>query len=325
MAVKMIFWGPLYKRRGRRYDIRPCRCSSMVEHSFRKAGVEGSIPSIGLVGIDEKYDQLKKSIKSLGKVVIAYSGGVDSTFLLKIAVDVLGPENVLACLGVSPSLGQAQKQTALDMANQIGVVVCEVTVRELEDENYSRNKADRCFHCKSHIYGLLCKVAKEENIEHVLCGSNFDDKDDFRPGNRAAGVFGVQSPLMEAELTKADIRQLSKQLGLSTAEMPASPCLASRISYGVNITAEKLDQVDNAEAFIRSLGFSELRVRHHGEAARIEVKKDQIEKIAAEPIRTKIVEKLKGLGFKYVSIDMQGFRSGSLNESLTEEEKQKHL
>ncbi|MBN1457500.1 MAG: ATP-dependent sacrificial sulfur transferase LarE [Sedimentisphaerales bacterium] len=277
------------------------------------------------MGIDEKYDQLKESIKSPGKAVIAYSGGVDSTFLLKIAVDVLGPENVLACLGVSPSLGKSQKRTALDTAKEIGVKVREITVRELEDENYSRNKADRCFHCKSHIYGLLCQIAKEENIEHVLCGSNFDDKDDFRPGNRAANVFGVRAPLMEAGLTKADIRHLSKQLGLSTAEMPASPCLASRISYGVNITAEKLDQVDNAEAFIKSLGFSELRVRHHGEIARIEVKKDQIEKIIAEPVRTKVIKKLKELGFKYVSIDMQGFRSGSLNESLTEEEKQKYL
>ena len=130
---------------------------------------------------------------------------------------------------------------------------------------------------------------------------------------------------MEAKLTKADIRRLSKRLGLSTAEMPASPCLASRISYGLNITEEKLDQVDNAEAFIKSLGFSELRVRHHGDVARIEVKKDQTEKITAEPVRTKVVEKLKALGFKYVSLDMQGFRSGSLNETLTEEEKQKHL
>jgi len=277
------------------------------------------------VGIDEKYAQVKKSIKSLGKVVIAYSGGVDSTFLLKIAVDVLGSENVLACLGVSPSLGKAQKQTALDMAKEIGVAVREVTVRELDDDSYSRNKADRCFHCKSHIYGLLCKVAKEENIENVLCGSNFDDKDDFRPGNRAAAALGVQAPLMEAELTKADIRRLSKRLGLSTAEMPASPCLASRISYGVNITAEKLDQVDNAEAFIRSLGVSELRVRHHGDIARIEVKKDQIEKISAEPVRTKIVEKFKELGFKYISLDLQGFRSGSLNETLTKEEKRSAL
>jgi uncharacterized protein len=277
------------------------------------------------VGTDEKYNQLIKSIKSLGKVVIAYSGGVDSTLLLKVAVDCLGTENVLACLGVSPSLGQSQKQTALEMAKVIGAEVKEVIVHELNDESYSQNKADRCFHCKSHLYGLLCNIAKEHGDEHVLCGSNFDDMDDFRPGNRAAKVFGVKAPLMEAELTKPEIRELSKKLGLKTHEMPASPCLASRISYGLNITAEKLDQVDQAEDFIKSLGFSEFRVRHHGDIARIEVKDGQIEKLSAKSVRTKIVEKLKELGFKYVSLDMQGFRSGSLNETLSEEEKQKHL
>ncbi len=277
------------------------------------------------MGTDEKYNQLIKSIKSLGKVVIAYSGGVDSTFLLKVAVDCLGSDNVLACLGVSPSLGQSQKQTALEMAKIIGADVKEVIVGELDDESYSQNKADRCFHCKSHLYGLLCEIAKQQDNKHVLCGSNFDDMDDYRPGNRAAKVFGVKAPLMEAELTKPEIRALSKKLGLKTFEMPASPCLASRISYGLNITAEKLDQVDQAEDFIKSLGFSEFRVRHHGDIARIEVKEDQIEKLAAKPVREKIVEKLKELGFKYVSLDMQGFRSGSLNETLTEEEKQKHL
>ncbi len=277
------------------------------------------------MGTDEKYNQLIKYIKTLGKVVIAYSGGVDSTLLLKVAVDTLGTDNVLACLGVSPSLGQSQKQTALEMADGIGATVKEVIIHELDDENYSQNKADRCFHCKSHLYGLLCKIAKQQDNKHVLCGSNFDDMDDFRPGNRAAKVFGVKAPLMEAKLTKAEIRALSKKLGLKTFEMPASPCLASRISYGLNITAEKLDQVDQAEDFIKSLGFSEFRVRHHGDIARIEVKEEQIEKLSAEPVRGKIVEKLKELGFKYISLDMQGFRSGSLNETLSEEEKQKHI
>jgi uncharacterized protein len=277
------------------------------------------------VGIDEKYNQLIKSIESLGKVVIAYSGGVDSTLLLKVAVDTLGSDNVLACLGVSPSLGQSQKQTALEMAKVIGVNVKEVIVHELDDASYSQNKADRCFHCKSHLYGLLCEIAKQNDNQHVLCGSNFDDMDDYRPGNRAAKVFGVKAPLMEAELTKPEIRELSKRLGLKTHEMPASPCLASRISYGLNITAEKLEQVDQAEDFIKSLGFSEFRVRHHGDIARIEVKEEQLGKIMTKPFRTAIINELKKLGFKYVSLDMQGFRSGSLNESLTEEEKQKHI
>ncbi len=297
----------------------------MEEHSFRKAEVEGSTPSIGLMNLDDKYNSLKKTLKSFAKVAIAYSGGVDSTFLLKAAVDTLGAENVLACIGISPSLGESPKKQALESAKTIGADLHHLHVRELDDPAYSDNKADRCFHCKSHLYGLIVNIARERNIGHVLCGSNFDDKDDFRPGNRAAKVFGVHAPLAETELTKTDIRELSRRLDLPTAEAPASPCLASRISYGLKITEDNLKQVDQAEDFLRSLGFIEFRVRHHGDIARIEVPAGQIEKITAEKTRSKIVEKLKSLGFKYITIDLQGFRSGSLNETLTEEEKQKHI
>ena len=299
----------------------PCRCSSTVEHSFRKAGVESSILSIGLMNLDEKYNSLKKTLKSFGKVAIAYSGGVDSTFLLKAAVETLGARNVLACIGISPSLGQSLKKQALESAKTIGANLRQVHVQELDDPAYSDNKADRCFHCKSHLYGLIVNIAGEHNIAHVLCGSNFDDKDDFRPGKRAAKVFGVHAPLAETQLTKNDIRQLSRKLDLPNAEAPASPCLASRISYGLKITEERLNQIDQAEDFLRSLGFIEFRVRHHGDIARIEVPSEQIEKITAEKTRNKIVDKLKSLGFKYITIDLQGFRSGSLNESLTDEEK----
>ena len=268
-----------------------CRCSSTVEHSFRKAGVESSILSIGLVNLDDKYNSLKKTLKSFGKVAIAYSGGVDSTFLLKAAVDTLGAQNVLACIGISPSLGQSPKKQALALAKTIGADLHHLHVRELDDPAYSDNKADRCFHCKSHLYGLIVNIAREQNIAHVLCGSNFDDKDDFRPGNRAAKVFGVHAPLAETQMTKTDIRELSRKLDLPTAEVPASPCLASRISYGLKITEDNLKQVDQAEDFLRSIGFIEFRVRHHGEIARIEVPAVQIEKITAEKTRCKIVEK----------------------------------
>ncbi len=301
------------------------RCSSTVEHSFRKAGVESSILSIGLVDIDDKYNSLKEILNSLGKVVIAYSGGVDSTFLLKAAVDTLGAENVSACIGISPSLAQSQKKQALDMAETIGVKVRQIQLHELEDINYSANKADRCFHCKSHLYGLLTKIAEEGNIDNIICGSNFDDAADYRPGNRAAEVFGVHSPLIEAKLNKNDIRHLSRQLNLATADVPASPCLASRVSYGLEITEENLKQVEQAEEFLRERGFVEFRVRHHGDIARIEVHIDDIEKITAEPMRQKIIEKFKSLGFKYVTADLQGFRSGSLNDSLTKEEKQRNI
>jgi pyridinium-3,5-biscarboxylic acid mononucleotide sulfurtransferase len=168
-------------------------------------------------------------------------------------------------------------------------------------------------------------VASRRGFRQVVFGTNFDDLDDFRPGNRAMKVFGIRSPLAEAQLSKDDIRRLSRQMGLPTADQPASPCLASRIPYGLEVTEQRLKQIDEAEAFLRELGFVEFRVRHHDTMARIEVNPRDIEKITAEPVRSRVVEKLKSLGFKFVALDLQGFRSGSLNESLSEQEKQESL
>lgn len=275
--------------------------------------------------LEGKYEKLKKSLAELGKVLIAYSGGVDSTFLLKVAVDTLGAENVLACIAAGPSLPQSQYKRAIEIAKSLGVELQTIEQTELSNAAYSANKADRCFHCKAHLYTILTEIAKKRNYHRVICGCNFDDRDDFRPGNRAAKIFNVHCPLMEAELTKDDIRRLSSQLNLPTAELPASPCLASRISYGLEITEQRLKQIEEAEEFLRALGLVEFRVRHHDTIARIEVHLEDIAKVATEPNRTKIVEKLKSLGFKYITIDLQGFRTGSLNEALTEEEKQKSL
>jgi len=277
------------------------------------------------MNLQGKYHLLQEILRKLGKVVIAYSGGVDSTFLLKVAVDTLGPENVLACIGVSASLSESQYNQAIQCAKIIGAKVLETEVDEVEDNNYAANKADRCFHCKSHICRLLLDIAQERGFEHVIFGTNYDDLDDFRPGNRAMKVFGVRSPLAEAKLTKDDIRQLSKQLNLPTADLPASPCLASRIAYGLEVTEQRLKQIEQAEDFLRTLGLIEFRVRHHDTIARIEVNPQDIEKVATEPLRSQIVDKIKSLGFKFVSVDLQGFRSGSLNEPLSEEEKQKSL
>ena len=277
------------------------------------------------MGLEERYNLLQDILKGLGKVVVAYSGGVDSTFLLKAAVDTLGGGNVLACIGVSASLAKSQYEQAIECGRIIGARVEEVVVDEVEDEKYAANKADRCFHCKSHLYGLLVDIARDRGFENVVCGSNFDDKDDFRPGNRAASVFGVRCPLMEAKLTKADIRELSRQMKLPTADVPASPCLASRIIYGLEVTEERLKQVEEAEDFLRALGLVEFRVRHHETVARIEVHGDDIVKVTAEANRSKILEKFKAIGFKYVTVDLQGFRSGSLNESLTEETKKRNI
>ena len=272
--------------------------------------------------LQDKYNLLQQILKKLHKVVLAYSGGVDSTFLLKAAVDTLGPENVLACIGISSSLAKSQYNRAIECAEIIGARVEEVEVQEVFDTKYSANNPDRCFHCKSHLYTLLQNIAKEKGFDNVVCGCNFDDMDDFRPGNKAAKIYGVQSPLMEAQMTKDDIRDMSRKLNLPTADIPASPCLASRVIYGLEVTEQRLKQVEEAEDFLRKLGFVEFRVRHHDTIARIEVQPEDMEKVTTEPERYKIIEKLKSLGFKYITVDLQGFRSGSLNELLTKDEKQ---
>lgn len=268
---------------------------------------------------NKKYQQLQAILKDLERVVVAYSGGVDSTFLLAACLETLEPDNVLAVIGISASLARSQYRQAMEAAEAMGAHVVEVHADELEDANYAANRADRCFHCKIHLYTTLQRVGKKRGFTHVICGANFDDQDDFRPGNRAALDLGVHSPLMEAGLTKADIRELSRERCLPTADIPASPCLASRLSYGLEVTRERLAQVEAAEDFLRSLGFKEFRVRHHDTVARIEVIPDDLPILMQENNRTAIVDKLKSIGFKFVSVDLQGFRSGALNEAIADQ------
>jgi uncharacterized protein len=274
---------------------------------------------------NKKFEKLKKILKGLGRVVVAYSGGVDSTFLLNSAVDALGANNVLACMSVGPSEPGYLYEKAVEFASSIGVEFQTVDAGGMADPNFTANKADRCFHCKSHLCKTLLDVAKQRGFDNVIFGTNFDDLDDFRPGNRALAAFGIRSPLAEARLTKDDIRVLSREMNLPTSEQPASPCLASRIVYGLEVTEQRLRQIDEAENFLRGLGLIEFRVRHHDTIARIEVNLKDIEKVTAEPARSRVVGKLKSLGFKYVTVDLQGFRSGSLNEPLSEQQKQKNL
>ena len=273
---------------------------------------------------NKKFSKLKQILKGLGGVVVAYSGGVDSTFLLKSAVDVLGAENVLACMSVGPSEPSNLYEKAVEFAGSIGVEFQTVDAGGMADPNFTANKADRCFHCKSHLCKTLLDVAKQRGFDNVIFGTNFDDLDDFRPGNRALMAFGIRSPLAEAKLTKDDIRVLSREMNLPTSEQPASPCLASRIVYGLEVTEQRLRQVDEAENFLRGLGLIEFRLRHHDTIARIEVNPEDIERVATEPVRSQIVEKLRSLGFKFVTVDLQGFRSGSLNEEISEQQKQKN-
>ncbi|HSV27515.1 MAG TPA: ATP-dependent sacrificial sulfur transferase LarE [Sedimentisphaerales bacterium] len=273
--------------------------------------------------IEHKHNSLKSILSSLGRVVVAYSGGVDSTFLLKAAVNTLGPTNVLACISVGAVEPKHILERADRLASSFGVRMLRIDADELSDPAFAANSADRCFHCKSHLCQELLDIAAREGFKHVIFGTNLDDLDDFRPGNRAMKHFGIRSPLAEAGLTKQDIRAISRQLGLETADAPASPCLASRLAYGLEITRDRLSQVEAGEDFLRSLGFVEFRLRHHGDIARIEVPAEDIARLACNPLRSKVVEKLRSIGFKFVSLDMSGFRSGSMNDQLSDEQKQK--
>jgi pyridinium-3,5-biscarboxylic acid mononucleotide sulfurtransferase len=271
--------------------------------------------------LQPKYDTLKKILEDLGSVVVAYSGGVDSTLLLKVAVDTLGTKNVLACISAGVVEPKHVLRRAEKIAKTLRVRLQTIDTDELKDPHFVANKADRCFHCKSHLCQELLDIATQKKLKHVVFGTNLDDLNDFRPGNRAMKLFGIRSPLAEAKLTKLDIRSISRKLCLETADVPSSPCLASRIAYGLQISEERLNQIEKAEDFLRTLSLVEFRVRHHESIARIEVHQKDFKKIAAEPNRSKIIKKLKSLGFKYVAIDLQGFRSGSLNETLSKNDK----
>lgn len=273
------------------------------------------------MGIEEKYSQLQSILRGLKRVAIAFSGGVDSTFLLRAAIDALGAGQVLACMSVGPFEPKHFIEQARNLAAGFSVRLIEITGDECGDADLTANSPERCYLCKSHLFVRMWEIAQAQGFEHVLCGSNADDLNDFRPGHRAIEQFGVRCPLVEAGLSKPEIRELSRRIGLPTAEQPASPCLASRIPYGLQITPERLQQIEGAEDFLRGLGFAEFRVRHHDTIARIEAPTREFARMTAEPMRGRIVERLNGLGFSYVCLDLQGFRSGALNETLTEEDK----
>lgn len=246
--------------------------------------------------------------------MVAYSGGVDSTLVAKVALDVLGPQNVLAVIATSASFGEEEEREAAGTLDEIGVPFIMVETREVEDPRYAANPTNRCYFCKEHVYGALVEVARARSFTTVVDGFNVDDTGDFRPGRKAGRELGVRSPLCEAGLNKEEIRALARHLGLSNWAKPAMACLSSRVEYGTPITIEILKQVDRAERLLRQLGFAELRVRHHDKLARIEVDPLMIEQALAS--REVIVEAVKSAGYVYVTLDLQGLRHGSMNEGL---------
>lgn len=267
---------------------------------------------------DERLMRLHEAIKPLESVVVAFSGGVDSTLLLKACLDVLGIENVLAVTAKSDLYPEEETQAAAALANELGAKHLVIETEELKDERFVNNPPQRCYYCKSELFTKLLGIAKEHGMKAVVDGSNYDDALDYRPGMQAACEFGVRSPLKEAGLTKADIRELSRMLGLPTWNKPSMACLASRFPYYHEITPRELHMVAEAERYLKSLGVTQVRVRHHGLLARIEILPNEFNLLLADGVRGDVVSKLRSLGYIWVTLDLRGYHSGSFNEMLSQ-------
>ena len=265
-----------------------------------------------------KLHTLEKRLAQLGSLMVAYSGGVDSAFLAATAHRVLGGR-MLAVLADSPSLARRDMEQACSFARSIEMPLQVVTTEELDREDYARNDANRCFHCKDELFQVMEKLGAKLGFANIAYGMNADDTRDFRPGQRAAEQHAVLAPLAEAGLTKAEVRALAEAAGYPVWDRPAAPCLSSRVEYGRTVTREVLEQVERGEEGLRQLGFREFRVRHHGELARVEIARDELPRALTMEMMDAITATLKQVGFKYVTLDCSGFRSGSMNAVLPAE------